>query len=335
MILPEKSGSVPQRICKRGTSPITIIATPIKRKDSTKVNKKVISATVTPLLENGSLDKKGLKNILERNIRHGIDGVFLFGSMGEWGSFSNAFKEEALELACGIVGHRMDLLAGINATSLPLSLEIMNSYRKYDFDAYVYMPPAKTSKLDPVKSVLAILDAADRPVYLYHCPPNNGIDFTLDQFERMMRHPNLKGIKNSSSNMWLRRELLLLRAEKGLKTLFFEGQEWAADEALIAGCDGMICGMGALCSKMMRKLADRVDRGDFAGAVEAQNDMIRVFHGVYGRSIQNCWNGQKYALVKLGLIASPFTFAQEMDSLTDEAKSRIEACLKEFKTELD
>ena len=51
--------------------------------------KKVISATVTPLLENGSLDKTGLKNILERNISHGLDGVFLFGSMGEWGSFSN------------------------------------------------------------------------------------------------------------------------------------------------------------------------------------------------------------------------------------------------------
>ena len=299
------------------------------------MSKKVISATVTPLLENGALDKTGLKNILERNIRHGINGVFLFGSMGEWGSFSNAFKEEALELACGIIGHRMELLAGINATSLPLSLEIMKSYRKYDFDAYVFMPPGKTSKLDPVKSILAILDAADRPVYLYHCPPNNGINFTLDQFEQIMRHPNLKGIKNSSSNMWLRRELLMMRAEKGLKTLFFEGQEWAADEALIAGYDGMICGMGALCSQMMRKLADCVDAGDIPGAVEVQNNMIRVFHGVYGIDIENCWNGQKYALMKLGLIASPFTFAQEMDSLTDEAKMRIEKCLQKFKDELD
>ena len=161
-------------------------------------NKKVISATVTPLLENGNLDKAGLKNILERNIRHGLDGVFLFGSMGEWGSFSNAFKEEALEFACSCIDHRMELLAGINATSLPLSLEIMKAYRKYDFDAYVFMPPGKTSSLDPVKSVLTVLDAADRPVYLYHCPPANGINFTLGQFETMMKHPNLKGIKNSS-----------------------------------------------------------------------------------------------------------------------------------------
>ena len=97
----------------------------------------------------------------------------------------------------------------------------------------------------------------------------------------------------------------------------------------------MICGMGALCSKMMRKLADCVDHGDIAGAVAMQNKMIQVFHGVYGLNIENCWNGQKYALVKLGLIASPFTYAQEMSSLTDEAKKRVEACLKQFRNELD
>lgn len=299
------------------------------------MSKLVISATVTPLLENRKLDKEGLKNIFNRNIRHGMDGVFLFGSMGEWGSFSDAFKEEAVEFASDVIGKRMQLLVGINGTSVYRSLEIMESYKKYDFDAYVFMPPAKTSALDPVRSMLKILDAADRPAYLYHCPPNNGINFTLKQFAEMMKHPNLKGIKNSSSNMWLRREMLLMREEQGFKTLFFEGQEWAADEALFAGYDGMICGMGALCSKMMKKLAVCADNGDIKGATAAQNNMIRLFHGIYGMDIENCWNGQKYALHKLGLISTPLTLAQEMDSLTDMAKARIEKCLADMKDELD
>ncbi|MBQ9501127.1 MAG: dihydrodipicolinate synthase family protein [Lentisphaeria bacterium] len=299
------------------------------------MKKQVISATVTPLLENGSLDRTGLSSIFERNIRHGIDGVFLFGSMGEWGSFSDRFKEEAVEYASHCIGGRTQLLVGINATSLPLSLEIMKSYRKYDFDAYVFMLPGKTSKLDPVRSILRVLDAADRPVWYYHCPPNNNINLSLGQFETIMGHENLKGIKNSASNMWLRRELLLLKAEKGYETLLFEGQEWAADEALFAGCDGMICGMGALCSKMMRRLADCCEQGDPAGARAVQNDMIRVFHGVYGRDLSTVQTGQKYALCKLGLIASPFTIAQEMDTLSAEVRARIEACLDRFREQLD
>ena len=299
------------------------------------MKKKVVSATITPLMEDGTLDRQGLCNLIDRGAKHGLDGMFLFGSMGEWGGLSGATKLAGVELASSYVKDRFELLVGINATSLPLSLELMEAYRKYDFSAYVFMPPGNTSRLNPVKSVLTVLDKADRPVYLYHCPPNNGINFSLKDFETMMRHPNLKGIKNSSSNMYLRRELLLMRAEKGLKTLFFEGQEWAADEALTVGYDGMICGMGAVCSKMMRKLADCVDAGDIPGAVAMQNRMIKVFHGIYGSSIENCWNGQKYALVKLGLIATPFTFAQEMSVLTDEAKARIEKCLEEFKADID
>lgn len=299
------------------------------------MKKIVISATVTPLLEDGSLDKAGLKKIFERNIAHGVDGFFILGSMGEWGSFSADFKEELVAESCKIIGKRAKLLVGINATSLPLALENMKRYSKYDFDCYVFMLPARTSALDPVKSILTVLDAADRPVYYYHCPSNNGIDLSLEQFAKIMAHPNLEGIKNSSSNMWLRRELLKMRAERGFKTLLMEGQEWAVDEALIVGNDGMVCGMGALASKVMVNIARAVDDGNIAEAVRQQNILIDVFHGVYGIDLANVWNGQKYALMKLGLCSSAFTIAQEMDSLTDSAKKRIEKSITELKEELD
>ncbi len=297
--------------------------------------KKIYSATVTPLMEDGSLDTAGLRNILERNIRHGLDGVFLLGSMGEWGSFTPEFSEQLVSTACKITGGKMELLVGINATSLPLSLQNMKRYARYQFDSYVFMLPGKTSALNPVKSILTVLDSADRPVYYYHCPPVNGVDFSLDQFAEIMAHPNLKGIKNSSSNMWLRRELLLLKADRQFKTILLEGQEWTVDEALIAGNDGMLCGMGALTSKIMVGLARAVDAGDIAEAVRKQNTLIRIYHGVYGRSLATVWNGQKYALCKMGLIATPFTFAQEMSVLTDERKREVKQCIEQFKGELD
>ena len=72
-----------------------------------------------------------------------------------------------------------------------------------------------------------------------------------------------------------------------------------------------------------------------AQLVEAQEKLIRVFHGVYGPTLANVWNGQKYALQQLGVIASPLTLAQEMDGLTPEVKARIEACVREYRAELD
>ena len=299
------------------------------------MKKIAISASVTPLCEDGSLDRQGLRNLLERNIRHGLDGVFLLGSMGEWNSFDDDFKEEYIRTATEIVGGRMKVLAGINATSVELSLKNLEHYKKYPVDAFVYMHPGRPCDQEPVKSVLRVLDAADRPVYYYYCPPNNRVTHTLAQFAAILAHPRLAGIKNSSSDMWLRRELILLKREHGFAAKLFEGQEWAVDEALLAGCDGMVCGMGALASRTMVAIAKAAGQGDWQEAVRQQEFFIRIFHGVYGPNVENCWNGQKYALVKLGLIATPLTFAQEMDSLDEAAKARIDRFVEENREALD
>ena len=295
----------------------------------------VISASVTPLKEDGTLDCGGLQKLLERNIRHGLDGVFLLGSMGEWNSFDDGFKEDYVRTATEIVGGRMKVLAGINATSVELSLKNLERYKRYPVDAFVYMQPGEPCERDAVESVLRVLDASDRPIYYYYCPPNNGVNLSLEQFATIMAHPRLVGIKNSSSDMWLRRELVLLKRERGFSTKLFEGQEWSVDEALLVGCDGMVCGIGALASKTMVAIAKAAERGDWQEAVRQQEFFIRIFHGVYGSDLANVWNGQKYALVKLGLIASPLTFAQEMSSLDEAAKARIDRFVEENRETLD
>jgi dihydrodipicolinate synthase/N-acetylneuraminate lyase len=46
--------------------------------------KKIYSANVTPLTENGEVDRESLARLLERNLAQGIDGFFFLGSMEEW-----------------------------------------------------------------------------------------------------------------------------------------------------------------------------------------------------------------------------------------------------------
>ncbi len=298
------------------------------------MRKKVYSASITPLTADGGLDVEGLNKVLDRNIRHGLDGVFVLGTMGEWQSFDSAFRDRLVAESVRAVAGRTELLVGITDVTTQAALENMRRASEHAFGSYVFMLP-KTGVDDPVRDVCKVLDAADRPVYYYHCPPNNGVNLSLGQFEAILSHPNLKGVKNSASNMWLRRELILMKRDKGLKPLLLEGQEWAADEALLVGYDGMLCGMGALGSKLMVGIARAVDAGDVVEAVRLQNRFIKLFHGVYGMDLSTVWAGQKYALKCLGLCASELTRAQDMKALTETRKREIEACLEEFRGELD
>ncbi|MDX9867966.1 MAG: dihydrodipicolinate synthase family protein [Kiritimatiellia bacterium] len=298
------------------------------------MRKRVYSASITPLLPDGGLDVEGLGRIFERNIRHGLDGIFILGSMGEWQCFDSAFRDRLVAESVRAAAGRAELLVGITDVTTEAALGNVRRIAGQAFDSYVFMLP-KAEAGDPVRDVCRVLDAADRPVYYYHCPPNNGIHLSLAQFEAILSHPNLKGIKNSASNMWLRRELILMRREKGFTPILLEGQEWAADEALLVGYDGMLCGMGALGSKLMVGIARAADAGNTAEAVRLQNRFIGLFHGVYGKDLSTVWVGQKYALKCMGLCASEKTLAQGMDALTETRKQEIEACLEEFREELD
>ncbi len=294
--------------------------------------KRVYSATVTPVLDDGSLDKTGLANIIERNIAHKLDGIFLLGSMGEWGSFDDDFQYDMVRTASKINAGRLELLVGVNAASLQVSLKKMERYSKFDFTSYVFMPPGgRTSSLDPLKSILTFLDAADRPSCFYYCPVNNNVNFSIRQLEKILEHPNLMALKDSSSNMFLRRELIRSKQVNGYKALLLNGQEWCCDEAMMLGYDGILCGMGALCSKIMVAIARAADENNFAEARRLQEIFIDIFHGIYGPNLETTRLGQKYALTCLGVIATPISPAHDIADLTADAKKRIEKCVDEYK----
>jgi 4-hydroxy-tetrahydrodipicolinate synthase len=293
--------------------------------------KKIYSASVTPLTDNGSLDVKSLERIIDRNTRHGLSGIFVLGSMGEWSQFDSELRDQVIKESAQIMGKRGEILAGIHGAGLHLTLKNMERVSKYEFDSFVLTLPAKTSRINPMEYLKAVLDASDRPVYYYHCPPNNGVAFSVSQFEEILAHPKIKGIKNSSGDMALRKELIMLKEK--YKFALLEGHEWAIDEALIMGCDGALCGLGALGSKVMVSIARAADSGDIKTAVRLQHDLIRIFHGVYGKNLENVWAGQKYALKKLGVISSDHTLVENGPSAA--RKAEIDKCLAEYKELLD
>ena len=72
------------------------------------MRKKVYSASVTPLTVDGDLDIAGLNRIFERNIRHGLDGIFILGTMGEWNQFTDAFRDRLVAESVKAVAPRVD-----------------------------------------------------------------------------------------------------------------------------------------------------------------------------------------------------------------------------------
>ncbi len=289
---------------------------------------------MTPLTEEGKIDIKSLERMLERNIRHGIDGFFFLGTMGEWTQFDDSQKDTLVSEACRIIGKRAEVLAAISATSLNGSKSNMDKLAKYDVSAYVItLPPGAYSQVNQMEFIKTLADRSDRPVYFYYLPGVSGRSFTYDEFKEILSHPKIKGIKNSSGSMNTRKELLMLKKEAEFN--LFEGHEWAVEEALMVGCDGALVGMAPLGSNIFKSISRAVDKGDFEKAIKLQHDLVKIFWGVYGKDLSTVWLGQKYALKKLGIFSTHKTFIQSEGVLTPQRIKEIDKCLEEYRVLLD
>jgi dihydrodipicolinate synthase/N-acetylneuraminate lyase len=296
--------------------------------------KKIYSASVTPLTDEGKIDVNSLKRLLESNLGHGIDGFFFLGSMGEWAVLGDSMKEELVDAASGIIGKRADVLVGVSASGYQGIVDNMKRFAKYPSTAYVVQFPGGWARpADPARYIKDLADASPRPVYLYYLPTVNGVECSKDQLKDIFSHPNIIGIKNSSNSLKARKELLILKQEAHFN--LFEGQEWNVDESLLLGYDGAVVGMASLGAKLFKAIAKAADRNDAREAFELQKTMIEIYDGIYGKNLATIQSGQKYALKLLGLLSSAKTLVPiEENAVQDAEKKRIAACLERYRSYL-
>jgi len=290
----------------------------------------IISAAVTPFYENGKIDIESACRAWNFQIERGVDGIFVFGTMGEWALLLDEEIDRLAMAASDLCRGRARLLFGVSDKGLPSMLRNMERLSHLDHANWcIILPGGWPGPADVVKYTHSIADASDRPIMLYHAPAFNGINITPAQFRDIFSHPKIAGLKNSAGTMRLRKELLLIK--KDLDVEIFDGEEWDIDLSIQAGCDGVVAGFGSVGAKLMRRIVDSVESGDFPSASEYQNKLIDIFHRVYGANI-SYWNvGQKYALQYMGLISSHYSRIDGQQSLPEVAQEQIRLCIDEYR----
>ncbi len=293
--------------------------------------KKIYSASITPFTENEEIDTKSVERLINFDLERGIEGFFFLGTMGEWAVLDSSMKQDLLQTAGDVIGDRAEIIVGVHSTGLNGILENVENFSKYNCTSFaVQLPGGWAKPSDPVAYMHRIADFSAKPVYLYYVPTTNGIYFSKEQFEDLFKHPNIRGVKNSSDSLRTRKELLLMK-DKSNFTLF-EGQEWVVDESLALGCDGALVGMAPLGAKLFKSIASAVDSGDLEQAAEYQRIMLEIFDGIYGADLSTVWAGQKYALKVLGIFSTEKSLVpSQQDVMNSESRKRIEKCLDEYR----
>lgn len=160
----------------------------------------VYTPSITITNAQGEIDYTAWKRHIDHLIDAGINGVLLFGSIGEFFAFSLHQKIEAIETLAKHIAGRTQLLVGVSSTNLEEALRLTKAANEAKADAVLSLPPYYFVPSD--KATLryydALANAADAPLVLYNFPTTTGKDLTGPLVAELVKSiPAIQGIKDT------------------------------------------------------------------------------------------------------------------------------------------
>lgn len=289
----------------------------------------IVPPLVTPLNGRDELDRVGLKRLIEYQIAGGVSGLFVLGTTGEAPSLSYRLRYEFVELTCQIVAGRVPVLVGVTDTSVEESLRLSKFAKSVQATAVVAAAPYyfTVGQSEVCNFMLDLADESSLPLFLYNIPSCVNLSLTFETYERLSRHQNICGLKDSSGDLPAFRKLLELRSSRPDWT-FLMGYESLLAEATLAGGDGGVTGGAVIHPTLFVKSFQAAECRNRQEIDRLQIDIEKVgtLYSIAGTAAAGYLRGLKCALEVMGLcsggLATPFRSAEEPE------RSKIAALVK-------
>lgn len=227
------------------------------------------SITITD--DNGAIDYELWGRHLDHLADAGIDGVLLFGSIGEFYSVSLEDKKAVVDFAIKRVAGRMKVFVGVGDTVYDHVLDLTRYAQKAGADAVLAVSPYYFGPTDDAaeKYFGGIAEATDLPVVLYNFPARTGSDLSPALVARLAaKYPNICGIKDTVDTISHTRKVI--RAARAVNPDFtvLSGFDEYYLVNRASGGNGVLCGLTNVEPELFVKMHDAYQAGDFATAIE-------------------------------------------------------------------
>ena len=164
----------------------------------------IFTPITTPFSSDESVDYDGLKRNIEVYAKSGIEGYLALGSNGENKSL---FADEKLKVLETIIKNKDDsqrVMTGCIAESTAETIYLAKAAEKMGSDFITLLPPCYFAKqmTDEVlyRYFTEVAEAVKIPCLVYCAPQfSSGIVLSAELVKRLANHPNIAGIKDSSS----------------------------------------------------------------------------------------------------------------------------------------
>jgi 4-hydroxy-2-oxoglutarate aldolase len=238
----------------------------------------VFPPIATPFDARGDIDRAALQSNISRWLTSDIRGIVALGSNGEAPLLDESESDAVIGAAREIVPRDRLLLAGTGRESTRSTIAASQRAASLGADAVLvrtpsYFKPRMTHQAF-VAHYTAIADAVPVPVFLYNYPAVTGVTFTPDTVAVLARHPNIAGIKETSTDA--AQIAAYVDAARGEAFSVLAGSAPGFYAALCLGARGAILAAACILPKACIALLEAFERGAHDEARELQRRILPI-----------------------------------------------------------
>jgi 4-hydroxy-tetrahydrodipicolinate synthase len=253
------------------------------------------TALVTPF-NNGGLDERAFRDLVEWQIAEGTDGLVPVGTTGESPTLSHEEHQKVVDWCIDQAKGRVPVIAGAGSNSTAEAINLARHAEKAGANAVLIVTPYynKPTQDGLYRHYKAINDAISIPIFIYNIPGRSVIDMSVETMAKLAKLKNIAGVKDATAKL---DRVSLQRQECGEDFIQLSGEDGTALGFNAHGGHGCISVTANVAPRLCGEFQDASLAGDYKKALKIQDRLMPLHVALF---VESNPAPAKYALSLLG-----------------------------------
>ena len=237
--------------------------------------KGIMTALLTSFNENGTLNEKGIREVVRHNIDEmGVNGLYVGGSTGESFLMDESNRKQVLQIVKDEAKDDVTLIAQIGSLNIEEAVRLGNEAKELGYDALSAITPYYYKfSFEEIKAYYKrIIDETNHPMIIYSIPALTGTEITVEDYGELLALPKVIGVKYSDTDLTKLAKLKEIHPDK----LFYGGSDDMLLQFAETGADGAVGSTYSLIGKQATQLWEAVGNSETEKARDIQKEMNQV-----------------------------------------------------------
>ena len=233
----------------------------------------IITPIVTPFDEHQEINYEACGQLIEHLIAHGVKGLFILGSNGEFHVLDDEEKIVFAKYVIEKTNHRVPVYVGTGGCSTKHVIALSKQMEALGADALSIITPYFIAPRDEelIAHYQMIAEAVHLPIILYNIPKSTGINLSKAVVEELAKVDNIVAIKDSSGNMDNLKDYLDVASRYDFVVLI--GSDSKMLQAFEMGAVGAVAGTSNLLCDIDVAIYDNYKAGNIEKAQYYQEEI--------------------------------------------------------------